>query len=159
MIEDFSDGASPGWSFFTDGVMGGVSTGQAVIDSAGGDRFLRLSGDVSTANNGGFIQARLTLPERVPDTARGIEIEVRGNRQTYFVHLRSRATLLPWQFYQAPFEAPGDWTIVRLPFSAFDPRGRGLGPGVAPESVRSLALVAYGRDHAADVSVAQIGLY
>ena len=44
------------WRFFTDGVMGGVSTGQAVI----ADGALTITGDVSTDNNGGFIQARLS---------------------------------------------------------------------------------------------------
>ncbi len=159
MIEDFKAGPSPGWSFFTDQVMGGVSTGQAGIESAGGETFLRLRGRVSTANNGGFIQARLTLSEPVPETARGIELAVRGNRQGYYLHLRTRGTVLPWQFYQAPFEVTDRWTVVQIPFTAFEARGRGLRTSIAPEAIRSLALVAYGRDHDADVSVARIGFF
>jgi hypothetical protein len=159
IVEDFNDGASPNWAFFTDQVMGGVSTGQAGLDSDGGQSFLRLQGEVSTANNGGFIQARLKLSERVPEAAQGIEMEVRGNGQTYFVHLRTRGTVLPWQYYQASFEVTGDWTKVKIPFSAFKPQGRALRAAIAPGSIQSLAVVAYGRDHAADVSVTLISYY
>ncbi len=159
IVEDFTEGPSPGWAFFTDQVMGGVSTGQAGLESDGGETFLRLQGQVSTANNGGFIQARLQLSEPVPETVEGIEIQVRGNSQTYYVHLRTRATVLPWQYYQAPFEVTADWATVRIPFSAFKPQGRGLRTAIAPGSIQSFAVVAYGRDHEADMSVARIAYY
>lgn len=159
IVEDFNDGPSPNWAFFTDQVMGGVSTGQAVLEDDGGQTFLRLSGQVSTANNGGFIQARLKLAQRVPETAQGIELRVRGNGQTYYIHLRTRGTVLPWQYYQAPFEVTGDWTVVQIPFAAFKPQGRALRGSLAPGSIQSLAVVAYGRDHAADMSVSRIGYY
>ena len=159
ILEDFNDGPSPNWGFFTDQVMGGVSTGQAALDREGGETFLRLSGQVSTANNGGFIQARLGLSERVPEAAQGIELQVRGNGQTYYVHLRTSGTVLPWQYYQAPFDVTGEWTTVRIPFSAFKPQGRALRATLSPGSIRSLAVVAYGRDHEADMSVSQIGYY
>jgi len=159
MTEDFKTDPSPRWSFLTDQVMGGVSTGQADLETEGDDTFLRLRGRVSTKNNGGFIQARWQLPDPVPAAARGVEIEVRGNDQTYYLHLRTRGTWLPWQFYQAPFEATGTWTVLRLPFSAFAAKGRLLSRSFAPGSVRSLAVAAYGRDHDADVSVRRIGFY
>lgn len=159
MIEDFNAGPSQRWAFFTDQVMGGVSNGQATVESEGGQTFLRLQGQVSTANNGGFIQARVKLPDRLPDTARGVELEVRGNRQTYYLHLRTRSTVLPWQFYQASFEATDAWTVLRVPFTAFEAKGRAFAKSFAPGAIRSLAVVAYGRDHAADVSVTRIGFY
>ncbi len=159
MTEDFNDDPSSRWSFFTDQVMGGVSTGQAAVETEGGETFLRLQGRVSTENNGGFIQARLEPSEPVADSARGVEIEVRGNEQTYYLHLRTRATRLPWQFYQAAFEVTGDWTLLRIPFADFAPKGRLLSKSFAPGAIRSLAVVAYGRDHIADVSVRRIGFY
>lgn len=158
MTEDFKDG-SPRWAFFTDQVMGGVSTGQAGLETEGDETFLRLRGHVSTRNNGGFIQARWELTEPVPDGARGVEIEVRGNDQTYYLHLRTRGTWLPWQFYQAPFEASDSWTVLRLPFSAFTAKGGLLRATFAPDAIRSLAVAAYGRDHEADVSIRRIGFY
>ena len=41
--------------------MGGISQGQAVLEQEGEMFFARLTGNVSTANNGGFIQLRTNL--------------------------------------------------------------------------------------------------
>ena len=46
------------WQYISDQTMGGVSNGQAVLDKDGDMIFARLTGNVSTANNGGFIQIR-----------------------------------------------------------------------------------------------------
>ena len=46
------------WQYISDQTMGGVSNGQAVLDKEGDMIFARLTGNVSTANNGGFIQIR-----------------------------------------------------------------------------------------------------
>ena len=46
------------WSYFADTVMGGVSEGTAKFEDQGLDQVIRLIGEVSTANNGGFIQVR-----------------------------------------------------------------------------------------------------
>ena len=48
------------WRFFSDQVMGGVSEGQVSLEQDGDKVFIRLYGDVRTANNGGFIQLRTT---------------------------------------------------------------------------------------------------
>jgi hypothetical protein len=49
------------WRFFTDQVMGGVSTGVIAFAQEDGTSFARMTGRVSTANRGGFIQMRLDL--------------------------------------------------------------------------------------------------
>ncbi len=67
--------------------------------------------------------------------------------------------MLPWQYYQAGFETGPNWTEVRLPWSAFKPSGRLLPARVSPQTIRSIGLVAYGRDHVADVSLAELGVY
>jgi hypothetical protein len=101
--------------------MGGVSTGGVTLLSEGNQRFARMTGSVSTENNGGFIQMRLDLPEGAAEGATGVRLIVRGNSQRYFVHLRTSGTRLPWQYYQAGFEVGPDWAEVRLPFEAFRP--------------------------------------
>ncbi len=159
MIAEFSGSGGSEWRFFTDQVMGGVSEGQARIEEIGGERALRLTGTVSTENRGGFIQARLELDERLAPGAQGIALRVRGDGQRYFVHLRTTGTVLPWQYYQAPFETDGEWREVRLPWSAFEASGRMLRDVPKAEAVRSVALVAYGRDHVADVAVARVEAY
>ena len=152
-IDDFSGNPASRWAFFTDRVMGGVSDGQTSFV----DATLRLTGTVSTANNGGFIQARLTLEQRLPESATALVLRVRGNGERYFVHLRTGGTLLPWHYYQAPFETAADWTEVRVPLTAFEASTRMVRTRPDPASVRSVAVVAYGRDHAADLSVDWVG--
>lgn len=137
------------WTYLADTVMGGESRGQARIE----DGALHLAGEVSTANRGGFIQAR-TEVEGAPGTARGLVIRVRGNGEAYFIHLRTRRTRLPWQYYQARFETGPDWRDVILPWAAFAPSGGLLPSPPASGDVRSVGLVAYGRDHRADVWLA-----
>lgn len=141
------------WSYLADTVMGGVSDGQARIE----DGALRLTGRVSTENRGGFIQARTDLPDGLPAGTAALRLRVRGNGERYFVHLRTTRTRLPWQFYQAGFETGPDWAEVVLPLSGFTASGRMMAGAVRPEEVRSIGIAAYGRDHAADVSVAALG--
>lgn len=155
LIDDFSGTTGP-WRFFTDQVMGGVSTGEGRVTTQDGRRFLRLTGTVSTENRGGFIQARRDLDTPLPAGATGVRITVRGDGQPYFLHLRTRGTVLPWQYYQAEFQTGPTWREITLPFSAFKASGRLLPATPKPERVESVALVAYGRDHQADVSLARI---
>jgi hypothetical protein len=139
------------WRFFTDQVMGGVSTGEARVE----DGALALRGTVSTANRGGFIQVRREVAA-LPEGTRALLLDTRGDGQTYYIHLRTRATRLPWQYYQASFGAPEDWAEVEIPLDAFLPSGGMLPRSIRPETVRSVALVAYGRDHAAQVDLRRI---
>src|SRR6056297_2866947 len=161
--DDTPDGYAPPpmteYRFFTDRVMGGVSTGEARVTGPEGSRHLSLTGMVSTENRGGFIQARVDLDAPFPARARGVVIRVRGNGERYFVHLRTRGTILPWQYYQAGFETTEEWREVRLPFADFAASGALLRDRPRPGTVTSLAAVAYGRDHEADLSFRWLGLY
>ncbi|MBE0414029.1 CIA30 family protein [Yoonia sp.] len=156
---DYTPPAHDQWTYLSDQVMGGVSTGGAQIRGSGADAYLQLQGDVSTQNRGGFIQTRVALTDPIPADAQGIILQVRGNGETYFVHLRTKGTVLPWQFYQAGFEAGADWTEVRIPFDVFAPSSRLIRKGLRPESMTSLGFAAYGRDHRADLSARWIGVY
>ncbi len=151
---------SPGhWTFVSDQVMGGVSQGRARVELLDGAPALRLSGEVSTANNGGFIQARTRLAARLRPDITGVVLQARGNDQRYFVHLRTTGTALPWQYYQAAFEVTRTWREFRLPLSAFKPSGQMLRATPAADSILGLGIVAYGRPHEADISVRLVGFY
>ncbi len=147
------------WTYVSDQVMGGVSEGEARIDRVDGEPVLHLAGEVSTANRGGFIQARVTLDTPPPATSDGVALRVRGNGEGYFVHLRTSGTVLPWQYYQAAFQTTSEWAEVRIPFASFKASGNLLRGAIRPESIRSLGIVAYGRDHSADVQVMWVGFY
>lgn len=158
-IEDVQMQPETRWRFFTDGVMGGLSTGQVVFLTEGGRRHARMTGRVSTANRGGFIQMRLDLDSPPAPGTTGVRLVARGNDQRYFVHLRTSGTILPWQYYQAGFDVTRAWAEVRLPFAAFRASGAFLSRTPRPEGLTSLAVVAYGRDHEAEIEVREVGFY
>ena len=158
-IENFEIEPEARWRFFTDGVMGGVSSGQVAFIREEGTTHAHMTGRVSTENNGGFIQMRMDLSDGAPDGTTGVRLVVRGNDQRYFVHLRTSGTVLPWQYYQAGFDATRDWAEIRLPFDSFERSGRMLRAAPLAESLKSVAVVAYGRDHDAEIDVREVGFY
>lgn len=159
MKETFETQPETRWRFFTDTVMGGVSSGQVRFLSEGTESFARMTGTVSTENKGGFIQARMELPGPLPKDTAGLRLVVRGNNQTYYVHLRTAGTVLPWQYYQAAFEATGDWSEVRLKLNDFRPSGALLRNTPKATGIKSVGIVAYGRDHTAEIDVREIEFY
>ena len=107
------------WIYFADNVMGGISEGASeyVIEPSG--KAIRLYGEVSTKNNGGFIQVRMPYSIESATKYEGIKIKIKGNGEEYFLHLRNRSSRLPWQYYQARFKSDTDWTEVKIPFKDF----------------------------------------
>lgn len=158
LVDDFNSGPEQRWRFVADTVMGGRSSGQVEFKSGGGEAYAKLTGDVTTANNGGFIQIRRELTS-VPDDAQGVRLVVRGNGERYFVHLRTSGTILPWQYYQAGFSTTGAWREVRLPLASFERSGRFLGNTPKASSLKSIGIVAFGRDHQADVEIREVSFY
>ena len=158
LIEDFSEGSADRWAYTSDRVMGGVSTGEALLGRDGDTSFARLEGEVSTANNGGFIQLRQRAPLALPEQSRGLVLRVRGNGERYYIHLQSTEARRPWQYHQAAFDSTQDWQEVRLPWEDFRPQG-GLNEVFALDTIRSLGIVAYGRDHRASLDVDWVRTY
>ena len=151
------------WRYVSDRVMGGVSRGGLSFDEENGIGFARLTGDVSTANNGGFIQLRagITFDSLEDDGAglTGIRIRARGNGETYFIHLRTTDNRRPWHYYAASFTTGPDWEQTALDFDSFR-HSAGMAPErPQPQDIVSIGIVAYGRDHRADLSVAGISFY
>lgn len=165
MIDDRSSGdlhASIGsdWRAVTDTVMGGASSGRLVPTEIAGRPCLRLSGDVSLENNGGFVQASLDLGPAGALDARdyqGIELDVYGNGERYNLHLRTLDTRIVWQSYRASFVAEPRWQTMRLPFSEFQPYR--IDQPLNLKILRRLGVVAIGRAMQADLCIARIALY
>jgi hypothetical protein len=157
-FEGFGDaGAAARWRFVADGVMGGVSQGRAELIGAEGGH-VRLTGSVSTANDGGFVQVRRRLAEPWPDDVTALRVEARGNGERYYVFLRPRDAARVFHSFRASFVAGAAWEAHRLPLSAFRPSHAGMAPTVAAGEVAGIGLVAYGRDHRADLRVRRIAL-
>ncbi len=143
------------WRLLTDQVMGGVSEGTIVRDIVAGRVAIRMRGDVSLANNGGFVQMALDLSpdgEAVDASGwSGVELEVFGDGQAYNVHLRTDALTRPWQSYRQTFTAPAEWRTLRLPFEAFIPH-RTDAP-LDSRRLRRIGVVAIGRAVSVDLAL------
>jgi len=159
VFDDFSGDAGKRWDYVADGVMGGVSQGQAEICGSGPDAVLRLTGTVSTANNGGFLQVRQRFSTAWPEDDCGLELRVRGNGETYYVFLKTPGLSRVWYSYRARFTASEQWQTIRLPFSEFRASHNAMPHSFAPDAVNSIAIAAYGADYDADVSVQKVSLY
>lgn len=143
------------WQLITDRVMGGVSDGTLVREIVAGRSALRMRGDVSLENNGGFVQMALDLtPDgSVVDASswKGIELDVIGNDEEYGVHLRTDAVAHPWQSYRQTFVAGAAWQTVQLAFDGFGPHRIEVPLDV--RRLRRIGLVAIGRDFDADLAL------
>ena len=154
--------AGPGhWRFVADTVMGGVSRGGLALETVAGRAAVHLTGSVSTANSGGFVQAALNLARPEGGCLDGshadaLELTVYGNGESYNVHLRTPDVVRPWQSYRASFVAPPEWQQCRLPLAGFEPHR--LDAPFDSSRICRLGVVAIGRDFEADVAVARIRL-
>jgi len=149
------------WQLVTDRVMGGVSDGTLVRETVSGRPALRMRGDVSLENNGGFVQMALDL---APDGGMvdasswtGIELDVIGNDEDYGVHLRTDAVERPWQSYRQSFRAGAAWRTVQLAFADFVPHRIEVPLDV--RRLRRIGLVAIGRAFTADLAVGGVRFY
>jgi hypothetical protein len=148
------------WRLITDTVMGGVSQARMTHDRLAGRSCLRLQGDVSLDNQGGFVQIALDLAlEGTLDASgyQGVLIDVYGNAETYNVHLRTAGMWLPWQSYRASFTAPAEWRTVRIPFAQFQPYR--MRKDLDTRRLKRLGLVAIGRAFSADLCLSRLALY
>tara|TARA_A100001388_G_scaffold263847_1_gene234617 strand:- start:2212 stop:2796 length:585 start_codon:yes stop_codon:yes gene_type:complete len=148
------------WNFITDQVMGGVSTGKFIVQDVDGVKCYRMIGDVSTKNNGGFIQIRAKLsPEVNTKKYNGIYLKVYGNDKNYNIHLRTGLTLAPWQYYSYTFVATRNWNKIRAPFQEFKKSNFYQPKSILGQNVKSVGLVAGFNDFKSDVCLAEIGFY
>tara|TARA_Y100000389_G_scaffold159412_1_gene161230 strand:+ start:340 stop:624 length:285 start_codon:yes stop_codon:yes gene_type:complete len=72
------------WKFISDQVMGGVSSGEVSYSKLNNQNQAYISGNVSTKNNGGFIQIRRSLTDVNLKNTQSIKINASGNNQEYF---------------------------------------------------------------------------
>ncbi len=144
------------WGVVTDRVMGGLSDGLITRDEWTGRPCLHLTGAVSLANGGGFLQAAIDL---VVDASRwaGVEITLAGPPEEYHLHLRTTDLTRPQQSYRAAVRCGADWRSQRLSWEEFAPHRTDV--PFNPARLRRLGVVAIGRAFRADLCVADLRFY
>ena len=148
------------WRLFTDDVMGGVSKGQLSRVSIGDQQCLKMTGDISLENNGGFIQAAIEVPDKIRSRINeyeGITLQVTGNNQQYNIHLRTSELRLPWQSYRYTFVAKSEWQTLNIPFEQFAPYRTEVNLDIT--RLNRIGVVAIGREVSADLCFTKLGLY
>ena len=149
------------WQYISDQTMGGVSIGQAILEKDGDMIFARLTGNVSTANNGGFIQIRTNFSFvdliNTNKNLKGVRLNTKGNGETYHIFIRTSEDRSYRDFYSATFTTNENWEIVDLPFSEF--KHRYSNKSLDGNDIRTFGIVAYGRNFFSDVSVSEISFY
>jgi len=148
------------WQLITDRVMGGISKGELTLDNYKSRNCLRMRGDVTTENNGGFVQIVLPLSEQDDFDANdysGVELEVAGNNEAYNIHIRTSGLWFPWQSYRFTFLATTEWKTLRFPFAEIKPYK--TNKRFQQHKLMRIGLVGIGRDFQADLCVASVKLY
>lgn len=166
LIDDFSGDQNASalgtkWRLFTDRVMGGVSRATSRYEVLDGKPCIRLKGNVSLENNGGFVQ--IALPFRADGRSydatqfKGIRLWVKGNGKPYYLHLRTTQNRLPWQYFDAPIETNGEWSQVEIPFDAFT--GQNIRSQLDTSRLLRIGVVGAKKKFDADIAVARMEFY
>jgi Complex I intermediate-associated protein 30 (CIA30) len=131
------------WGAVDDVVMGGISESQIASVPEGA----LFSGNVSTANSGGFVSVRTRNFEPALDlsAAQGLQLRVKGDGQHYKFLLRSDVGWDSVAFAFAFDTIAAEWLTVLIPFAELRPvfRAKTLPPDVVVNlaKVRSLQLM------------------
>lgn len=151
---------NPDWEYVADTVMGGVSSGQVTQENVEGRDAVRLTGDVSLENNGGFIQMAADLADSgVLDASgwAGVEVDLRGAGAGYELRLRTDQLARPWQSYRAIIAPNGEWETLRFGWEDFEARKTDV--PFDPSRLRRLGILAIGAEMQADIAVSGIRFY
>jgi hypothetical protein len=158
----FNSNSEKYWQFISDQVMGGVSNGKVIFEQDGEMYYARLTGNVSTKNYGGVIQLRAAISfadaEKDGKSLQGVRLKVRGNGETYDIHILTNDMAYFGDFYSATFQADTDWNMIDLPFNTFK-RKRFNSSKLDAKNIKSFAIAAYGRDFTSDISISTIEFY
>ena len=100
--------------------MGGISNSSIEWDENGYGIF---SGNISTANNGGFGMVRLPIKVELNESFQNIKLKVKGDGKKYQFRIKSNNFQRHW--YVQSFQTSNEWEEITLPLSEFYPSYRG----------------------------------
>lgn len=140
MLFDFTKESNlQNWQIVDDGVMGGLSSGNANINDEGN---LTYFGNVSLENNGGFSSLRYRFETKDVATYTHFSIRLKGDGKRY--QFRAKTSSRDWYSYINYFETSGEWETIEIPLKDMYPsfRGRELDkpnfPGISMEEIAFL---------------------
>lgn len=104
------------WGVVNDTVMGGNS--QSVFERTS-DGNLFFTGELSLANNGGFVSIRNRPQALGLGASTGIELRVRGDGRDYYLDLRSSRQRMAGSFRASFTTAENEWKEIFIPLTNF----------------------------------------
>ena len=156
------------WRGISDRVMGGVSNGaiKREVDLKGKTANV-LSGHVSLANNGGFIQMVTDLALDPSENSAvdaseydGIEMEVLCKHPKFNIHVRTPGTFQQASYrYTQVVEKQGEWQTVRIPFDSFEGYGMSDMAPLDSSLLRRIGIVAIGEEMDVFLAVSSVKFY
>lgn len=103
------------WRIVNDGVMGGLSSSQAIVEN---DKII-FSGKVSLENNGGFASLRSPVKDYNFEKFSGFEVKIKGDGKRYSISMKETSYFTGY-FYTKSFETKRDeWIVIQIPFNQF----------------------------------------
>ena len=142
------------WYAYTDNVMGGKSE----LVAQQNQDVIKLSGTVSTRNNGGFVRLA-TNPNIASNDVKGIRFMAKGNNEVYDLHVTLKGMKMPpWSFFSKKFSVSDEWSEYQIEFTEFEKYGYSARK-FNPKNIRELSFAGYGRDFAVDLELKDIELY
>lgn len=126
------------WRVVNDGVMGGLSQGEFLINEEGNGIF---RGHVSLDNNGGFTSIRSSVDQDLSEHTK-IVLKVKGDGKRYQLRLKKNSS--DYQSYIQYFNTSGDWQTIELALEDFYPsfRGRKLSmPNYSPGVLKEISIL------------------
>lgn len=146
------------WKLVSDQVMGGLSNGKLVRQEKYGCLCDCMSGTVSLENNGGFLQMKLPVAgSDIPDTSKGLFMELAGSPDTYNIHIKTHDLIRPWQSYRLQVNLTGNWQRFVTPWAQFI--AHRTDTPLQQAHITSIAIVAIGKAFVADVAVRKLGYW
>ena len=112
---DFGSSDTDEWFALNDDVMGGVSEGDAYFS----DSTVVFEGEVSTANNGGFVSLRSPIASYDLSDFSQVEIAYKSQGHSFTMVLANNVAWYMPQFRHEATSASEEWTTVTLPLYDF----------------------------------------
>ena len=108
------------WRIIDDGVMGGISQGEFLIDSDGNGVF---QGTISLENNGGFSSVRYQFDKIKTTKDSKVVIKLKGDGKQYQFRIKDKYN--SYYSYITTFETSGEWQTIEIKLTDLYPSFRG----------------------------------